>query len=92
MWLGYGANQFLVTRLVALTQKVKARGSAPGRGGEGEAEARDPQEAAPLLRRPIYIFNIYCFLLIEQEEEVVGRSLITPPPLSASALRLFLSS
>lgn len=32
MWLGYGANQFLVTCLVALTQKVKARGSAPGRG------------------------------------------------------------
>lgn len=55
-------------------------------GGEAEAEARDPQEAAPLLRGPIYIFNIYCFLLIEQEEEVEGRLLITPPP------HLFLSS
>lgn len=39
MWLGYGANQFAVTRLVALTQKVKARGSVPGRGGEVEVDA-----------------------------------------------------
>lgn len=56
MWRGHGANQFVVTLLVAVTLKARRVGVT----SEGEQEARDPPELH-LQDRAIYIFNLYCF-------------------------------
>lgn len=49
MWRGHGANGFLVTRLVAVTQEA-GLGECSSEGRRGRAETG-----------PIYIPNIYSF-------------------------------
>lgn len=67
---GYGANQFLVTRLVAVTQKARRVGVCV-RGVKGRPGTH---RELHLHYRASYIFNIYCFLLIEQEETVGSKN------------------
>lgn len=57
MWHGYGANQFLVTRLVALTQKVRRVGVRITRVRGRPGTLREVH----LYCGAIYIFNFYCF-------------------------------
>lgn len=57
MWYGYGANQFLVTRLVALTQKVRRVGVCITRVRRRPGTLRELH----LYCGAIYIFNFYCF-------------------------------
>lgn len=69
MWRGHGANQFVVTRVVAVTLKARRVGAT----SEGWTGGQGPAGAAPAPQGHLH-FQFLLFLLIEQEE-VVGQSL-----------------